>query len=78
MKHYTSDELDCYRTNRMMLFPRLLCRCHLFSCADCRQRLHELRADDDLLAELQRSLKRMNVPQNEDTFRALCQKLHNG
>lgn len=77
MKHYTTTELDRFRTKRMTMFQQVFCHLHLFRCADCRKRLEGLLADDQLLAEVKDSLRRLDVAPNESTYRILCRKFHN-
>lgn len=57
MKHYTSEKLDLYRHRQMGVLGRIRCASHLKECAECRERLAELQADDRLVAELRESVR---------------------
>ncbi len=56
MKHYTAEELEMYRHKAMSVLSRIQCSAHLQSCPDCRKILEELKADDDFITELRKSL----------------------
>ncbi len=57
MKHYTSEKLELYRHRQMGVLGRIQCASHLKECAECRERLAELQADDQLVAELRESVR---------------------
>ena len=57
MKHYTKEELDCYRHHEMSVLGRIQCTAHLKLCKECAKLLEELKRDDSFIAELQDSVK---------------------
>ncbi len=57
MKHYTKEELDCYRHHEMSVLGRIQCASHLKECDECAKRLVELQLDDSFVNELRDSLK---------------------
>ena len=60
MKHYTKEELDCYRHHEMSVLGRIQCTAHLKECEECAKLMEELKRDDTFLAELQNSVKSYN------------------
>ena len=57
MKDYTCEKLDLYRHTQMGVLGRIRCASHLKECTECRERLAELQADDQLVAELRESVR---------------------
>lgn len=55
-RHRTPEELEAFRNGEMGLVSLWLCRRHLRSCALCREKLQEIRNDDDFLHEIAREL----------------------
>ncbi|GEM_PF-792141 len=60
MKHYTKEELECYRHHEMSVLGRINCSAHLKQCPECAKLLAELDEEDALVAELQESLLAFN------------------
>ena len=56
MKHYTKEELELYRHGQMAVLGRITCASHLKKCAECRELLKELEAEDDFVKELRSSI----------------------
>jgi len=56
MKHYTKEELDCYRHHEMSVLGRINCAAHLKECEECAKRLLELEEDDTFICELRDSI----------------------
>ena len=46
MKHYTKEELELFRHDRMSVLGRIACAAHLKNCEDCAARLRELEEED--------------------------------
>ena len=57
MKHYTKEELDCYRHHDMSVLGRINCAAHLKECDQCAKILVELEQDDTFVGELRESLR---------------------
>lgn len=55
MHHYSKTELEYFRSGKMFVFSKLLCRFHLWHCAECRQLLEEMDADELLLINLRQN-----------------------
>ena len=70
--HFAMYELDQYRSHVMPWFLRICCWFHLRHCRRCRKRLSRLAQDDLLIAELRKSTREMNVPENPGEYHALC------
>lgn len=60
MKHYSKEELECYRLRTMSLLGRLTCTAHLKDCPACSKLLHDLDDDDTLIAEIKSSLRSLD------------------
>ena len=65
MKHYTKEELELYRHGQMAVLGRITCAAHLQECAECRELLKELEAEDDFMKELRSSLLLYESVSNE-------------
>lgn len=74
--HYAIHELDQYRCRAMNFFRRLMCRCHLLLCRQCREKLLQLAQDDLLLAELRQSERQMKIPENQFEYHKLCERFN--
>ena len=61
MKHYTKEELDCYRHHEMSVLGRIACAAHLKECDECANRLVELEQDDRFVGELRDSIRAYKV-----------------
>ena len=57
MEHYTKDELELFRNDRMSLLKKIGCASHLKSCPKCAGVLRELEEDDRLIAEIRSSVE---------------------
>ena len=57
MKHYTKEQLDCYRHHQMSVLGRVKCAAHLKECDECAKLLVELEQDDSFVDELREGLK---------------------
>ena len=66
MRHYTREELDCYRNGDMNLFSRIICTEHLKNCGSCHKLLDSLKEDDVLLDELRGKLDRLKRAAGDD------------
>ncbi|MBP1583493.1 MAG: hypothetical protein J6866_06020 [Victivallales bacterium] len=58
MKHYTKEELDCYRHHEMSVLGRINCAAHLKECDECANLLVELEQDDVFVGELRDSIRK--------------------
>ena len=51
-KHYTKEELDLFRNQKMSILGRMACQAHLNKCPECTMLLEELAEDDKLIREI--------------------------
>ena len=57
MEHYTKEELDQYRNDKMSVLRKIRCAAHVRNCPECAKLLEELNADDQLLRDLRGSVE---------------------
>ena len=57
MKHYTKEELELFRHDRMSVLGRIACAAHLKNCEDCAARLRELEEEDRFVDDLRTSVR---------------------
>ena len=57
MEHYTKEELDLFRNDRMSVLGKIRCSAHVKNCPECAKLLEELNSDDQLLRDLRGSVE---------------------
>ena len=57
MAHYTKEELELYRHDRMSVLGRIVCAAHLKHCPECRKLLDELKEEDRFVDDLRNSVR---------------------
>ena len=57
MEHYTKEELDLFRNDRMSVLGKIRCAAHVKNCPECAKLLEELNEDDQLLRDLRGSVE---------------------
>ena len=57
MEHYTKEELDLFRNDKMSVLGKIRCSAHVKNCPQCAKLLEELNADDQLLRDLRGSVE---------------------
>ena len=57
MAHYTKEELELYRHDRMSVLGRIVCSAHLKHCPECRKLLDELKEEDRFVDDLRNSVR---------------------
>ena len=57
MKHYTKEELELFRHDRMSVLGKIACAAHLKNCEDCAARLSELEEEDRFVDDLRTSVR---------------------
>ena len=57
MEHYTKEELDLFRNDRMSVLGKIRCSAHVKNCPECAKLLEELNEDDQLLRDLRGSVE---------------------
>jgi len=71
MKHYTKEELECYRHHEMSVLGRINCAAHLNACDECTKLLLELEEDDTFVSELRDSIKTIKDASENTTTQSL-------
>ena len=57
MEHYTKEELDLFRNDKMSVLRKIRCSAHVKNCPQCAKLLGELNEDDQLLRDLRGSVE---------------------
>ena len=57
MAHYTKEELELYRHDKMSVLGRIACASHLKGCLECEKLLRELEDEDRFVDDLRDSVK---------------------
>ena len=57
MEHYTKEELDLFRNDKMSVLRKIRCSAHVKNCPQCAKLLEELNEDDQLLRDLRGSVE---------------------
>ena len=57
MEHYTKEELDLFRNDKMSVLGKIRCAAHVKNCPECAKLLEELNSDDQLLRDLRGSVE---------------------
>ena len=72
MSHYTKEELELFRHDRMSVLGRISCAAHLKKCPECAKLLEELNEEDRFVSDLRDSVqlyKDLSVPPETQTHR---------
>ena len=67
MEHYTKEELDLFRNDKMSVLGKIRCSAHLKNCPECAKLLEELNDDDQLLRDLRGSVELYQQFASENT-----------
>lgn len=73
MHHYSENELEQFRAGDMNFFHNLLCKLHLWHCAECSKKLETLDEDELILTDLRKSMMDTPTDSNEFTYNNLCE-----